>query len=83
MQVVLHASSGTTSQIHTDVEPVGAINLVYSLLDTLREAHHLCCLFRRTFREVRDVLIRTHHHMATRIREQIKDDKIEFSPEKD
>jgi hypothetical protein len=80
VQVMFDSSPSTSPQIHADVKTVRLIDLLNGLFARLRQVHHFRANLGRTERKIGDMFIGSYQEMSARVRINIQNDKIEFSP---
>jgi len=80
MQVFFDPCSAGVTQVETNVESLGAIELDQNPNAFLDQEHHFSKLLRRKLFQSIGVLIRDDHHMPAGVWIKIQDDKVVLSP---
>lgn len=76
VKMVCDSGSGGASQVHADVESVGAVDFTHRRLAALRQIHHLVRGFFRCGCEFSDVRVRHDHRVAADVGVDVEDKKI-------
>ena len=79
MQVAGDACAGGFSQVHAEVDAVGAVGLSKDVLQPLRQRHHLLRFAGLELAEFRSMGVGQDHDVAGTVRKCIQADKAELS----
>src|SRR5262249_51410778 len=83
MEVLSDACTGSGSEIHSQIEAVGTIQLLQGADDSLRKLHHFRQLLGPRQSERVQVFVWRNHRMAGRIGEQIQNNEVMSASEND
>lgn len=76
MDVPCDSCSGGFTEIHTDIDAFGFVDVLQNSFRADGKLHHFSQCFRMGFGERWDVLIRRDHEMAVGVGVEVEDDKV-------
>jgi len=80
VKVMLHPGSGTTAEIHSDIEAIRMVGLLQSELAPLNQLHNLSRLLRRAFLKISRVRVGGDQKVSRGVRKDVQNYKTRVSP---